>query len=220
MQSIVSNGPGGRMTYVPAVALLAVALSLLIWAFFQRSLTPDQRTISNLFYAMVLSGEGFLVGGLLITVSGSLKSHVKVTVRAIGGAAGLVIALWYPLFAASDPLVKRPAFGVTEPSDGELVEPTIEITGFTPHTEMRHYVVVTAPMGGDTVQNEPVKVSESGQFRAKATVGSAGAGTAQRFVIRVVATNSILEPGPYIAPPDVLVSDAVTVTRVERIATQ
>lgn len=106
-------------------------------------------------------------------------------------------------------------FTIMTPRNGETVEPTAPIRGLTPFLKMTHYVVVTSVKTGDSwIQNGPVDVSFGGVWTGQARLGTAGEGAGENYVIRGLATRSILTPGPLIKmPKDAIFSESVMVTR-------
>ena len=106
-------------------------------------------------------------------------------------------------------------FKITSPADGAIVDRIALIRGKTPFPEMNHYVVVTpVKTKEDWVEDGPVRVSASGLWDTQATFGSAAVGAGEQFIVRALATKSILSPGPLTeVPKDAIFSESITVTR-------
>lgn len=101
---------------------------------------------------------------------------------------------------------------ITRPLEGAIVTQTVEVRAETPYKGWNHYLVVTPSTGGDFVQDEILKAS-LGELVGQATIGSAGVGAGQRFVLRVFATKTILPNTPAQVPEDAVFSLPITVYR-------
>lgn len=106
-------------------------------------------------------------------------------------------------------------FRITAPIDGAAAGLTESIRGETPFSEMTHYIVVTPVKTGDNwVQPGPVQVSASGLWIGRATFGEAAVGAGEQFIVRALATKSILVEGALgKVPEDAIFSESITVTR-------
>jgi hypothetical protein len=212
-------------TYWAVMMLSVVSVAELGWAFFaagSTGLTSQQTTISNYFFALLGGSAGFFFGGVVLTVSGQLTPALKLSIKAIGGSALFLIALYHPLF----PIAPGKQFSadnvesigspveIKSPSTNSVVGGTVEVRGHTTHPSWRHFIVVTGPaQGSDVVQDAEVTVSPSGEILGTATLGNAAVGAGQSYTIRVVACEKRLEPGPFIRRNDLVFSNAITVTR-------
>lgn len=108
-------------------------------------------------------------------------------------------------------------FKITFPADGATVERTNLIRGETPFPEMNHYVVVIPVKTMDNwVQPGPVSVSASGLWSGSATFGAAAVGAGEQFIVRALATKSMVSEGTLAkVPGDAIFSESITVTRKE-----
>jgi len=106
---------------------------------------------------------------------------------------------------------------ITSPGDGGSVGLTEVIQGTTPYPNMRHYIIVTPlEVGGDWVQDGIVTISGAGTWTARAQFGTGDVGVGKRFMIRVMATNSIVDrPKLRGQPPDAVFSQPITVVRTQ-----
>jgi len=115
--------------------------------------------------------------------------------------------------------VEKPSqarFGVTYPIDTVAREEPA-VRGITPYIDKNNYIVVTAPTGGDSIEDGPLKISSGGQWTGHAMFGSAGVGTGETYIIRVMATKAKLSIGAMInIPEDAVFSDPVTLRRKDR----
>jgi hypothetical protein len=207
----VPKGAHFKAALAVAIFLLAVALAVLVRAFFLGTLTPDERILLNVFQALLFSGLGFILGGLAITVTSPLP-HFKIAIRAAGAGAGLVLAVLHPLYPAvgSSPVS---GLAIASPAPGSTVGQTVEVSGFTPYARWNTYLLAGSAEGGDTIQDEILRVSSSGRFSGYATLGSATVGAGLQYRIRVLATKRVLQPGPWVGASDDVVSGAVVVNR-------
>jgi hypothetical protein len=205
------------------LSLLSVAE--LGWAFLtsgSTGLTSQQTTISNYFFAVLAGAAGFFFGGVVLTVTGQLTPALKLSIRAIGGSALFLIALYHPLFpatpgkqvSAENVESVESSVEITTPSMNSVVGQWVQIRGHTTHPSWRHFVVVTGPApGSDVVQDAEVMVSPAGEIVGSATLGSAAVGAGASYTIRVVACEKPLKPGPFNRRNDLVFSNAITVTR-------
>jgi hypothetical protein len=110
--------------------------------------------------------------------------------------------------------ILRKDFKITSPLNGDRVDKNEFIQGETPFLGMHHYVIVTpVKIGTDWVQEE-AKVSFGGLWSGKAILGAAAVGVGEKFVIRALATNTTLPPGPLTeVPKDAIFSELITVKR-------
>jgi hypothetical protein len=106
---------------------------------------------------------------------------------------------------------------ITSPINGGKVAFRAAIEGTTPFIGKKHYVVVTPVENGiDWVQVKPVSVSADGSFTGEAQFGEETNGVGKKFRVRVLSTDSSLNPGTLPSSPrDAIWSDAITVTRQE-----
>jgi hypothetical protein len=88
------------------------------------------------------------------------------------------------------------------------------IRGETPFSGMHHYIIVTpVKIRTDFVEGE-ANVSPGGFWSGQAKFGEAAVGAGEKFVVRALATNSRLSPGPLTeVPKDAIFSGSITVTR-------
>jgi hypothetical protein len=105
-------------------------------------------------------------------------------------------------------------FLVTSPTDSTEVSHTEVITGLTPFAKLKHYIVVTPTrVGNDWVQANQVKIFGS-QWSGLATFGTTEIQGSERFILRALATDSVLAAGPiHKIPADAIFSDPVIVIR-------
>jgi hypothetical protein len=105
-------------------------------------------------------------------------------------------------------------FKITSPSEGDSVDIIELIRGETPFSGMHHYVIVTpVKIGADWVQEE-ARVSPGGVWNGQAVFGEVAVGPGEKYVVRALATNSTLSPGPLTkVPKDAIFSESITVTR-------
>lgn len=113
--------------------------------------------------------------------------------------------------------IKAEKFTITYPSDNSTVEMTGLIRGFTPYEDKNHYLVITPTASGeDWIQDGPVKVFTGGTWSGRAQFGTANVGQGLDFVVRAIATESVLKPGPLTeVPEDAVLSRSIKVTRKE-----
>ena len=106
-------------------------------------------------------------------------------------------------------------FVITYPSSGDVVDLTDMVQGITPYSKRNHYIVVTPiEIGGDLIQDSPVKISAGNVWTVPVRFGTPAVGAGKKFVIRAIATNSTLSPGALIKiPEDAIFSESVVVTR-------
>ncbi len=105
---------------------------------------------------------------------------------------------------------------INAPTDGADIGLDASVTGKTSVPDLNHYIIVKSVKAGISyVQDRPVSVNRTdGTFSGHARLGEAGIGLGEQFVIRVVATKSILRAAPLVnEPPDAVSSNAITVTR-------
>ena len=212
-------------TYWAVITLSLLSFGELVWAFIEAGasgLTSQQTTISDLFFDILAGSLGFFFGGIAVSVNGRLPPGMKLSIRAIGGSALFLVALYRPLFVASawEPVpngITNPAANqveITSPSTNSVVGHTVEIRGRTAHPNWRHFILVTGPaQGSEVIQDGEVTVSSSGQILGRATLGSAAVGAGESYTIRVVASEKALTRGPFIRRNGLLLSNAITVTR-------
>lgn len=223
-QSSHTASRSAEATYWAVMALSLISVLVLGWAFVaagSMGLTFQQTTISNYFFAVLAGGVGFMFGGVAVTVNGQVSQGVKLSIRAIGGSALFLIALYHPFFAMSDgEQVKANKFEsvipveITSPSTNSVVGRTVEVRGRTTHPTWRHFVIVTGPeQGSDVIQDGEVDVSPSGEMLGRATLGSVVVGAGELYTIRVVACEKGLKSGPFIHRNDLVFSNTITVTR-------
>ncbi|MGD1046189.1 MAG: hypothetical protein ABR936_12850 [Bacteroidota bacterium] len=106
-------------------------------------------------------------------------------------------------------------FRIVDPVDDAIVDRTCMIRGKSPFPGMKNYIVVTPlKVGGDVVQNGPLRVSPSGLWVGEAILGSAEVGAGEKFLIRCIATDSALTEGTLTKiPNDAIFSESITVIR-------
>lgn len=90
-----------REIWVPALLLTFVCLIFMMVAFFQKTLTDDQRPIVNGLFAVLAGAATFFIGGsAFIRFTGNLAG-VKVLFTGTAGVAIMVFTLLHPLFDKS-----------------------------------------------------------------------------------------------------------------------
>ena len=106
-------------------------------------------------------------------------------------------------------------FTISTPVDGVSVDFTDVVRGMTPFPNKNNYIVVTPlKTGDDWVQDGPVKIYGDGLWTGIARFGTGEAGVGEEFLVRAIATQSALSPGPLTqVPKDAVFSEAITVTR-------
>ena len=113
--------------------------------------------------------------------------------------------------------VKARQFTIKVPSDGGTVGLIESARGETPFPNMNHYIVVTPlKIGVDFIEDGPASVSASGVWSGSARFGAAAVGAGEQFMVRALATKSMLSPGPLAeVPDDAMFSESITVTRTK-----
>lgn len=212
-------------TYWAVMMLSLVSVAELGWAFFAAGsigLTSQQATISNYFFALLAGSAGFFFGGIVLTATGQITPAVKFSIRAIGGSAMFLIALYHPWFPVtaekpgSADIVQKivSPVEITSPSTNSVVGRTVQVRGHTTYLGGRYFILVTGPaQGSEMVQDGEVSVFPSGDILGSATLGDAAVGAGQSYTIRVVACEKQLKPGPFNHRNDLVFSNAITVTR-------
>ena len=158
----------------------------------------------------------------ICVVRGFYVSIVSLVITAIGVVAGVMA-----LFAVNHNVqtvgknLLASQFTLTK-IDGSEIQDSLKIredgvlvSGRTPYSgELNHYVIVTWPGGlVDYVQPKAI-VSFSGNWDASAKIGDVDTPPGTKFVIRCLATSSVLAPGPLLeTPANPIYSDAVVVIR-------
>jgi len=106
-------------------------------------------------------------------------------------------------------------FVITTPVEGVTVDFTDIVSGVTPFPNKNNYIVVTPlKTGDDWVQDGPVKISGDGLWTGRAQFGTGEAGVGEKFLVRAIATQATLSPGPLTqVPEDAVFSGSITVTR-------
>jgi hypothetical protein len=221
--SFFQSAPFSLAAYIPAMFLLASALSLLAWAFFQPELTPDQRIFANVFSALLCGSAGFLWGGVILDLRYKPAPNLKVAIQALGGSAIFLLGMWHPLFPPADAgqretvrLLSSPRrkLEITRPGADSVVGSEIEVRGSTSYPAYHHYIVVSGSVaGGDAVQDDTLKLSPAGELVGTATIGSSAVGAGQTYTIRIIASKTPLKPGPLVQTSGLIFSNPVTVTR-------
>lgn len=105
---------------------------------------------------------------------------------------------------------------ITSLTNGAEVEFDDRILGTTPFPELNHYIVVTpVRVGTAFVQDNPASVNRvDGTFSGTARFGGAEVGVGEQFIVRVLATKTILPAGPLTHEPEnAVTSNSVTVRR-------
>src|SRR5262249_12677274 len=152
------------------LTLSLASFCVVAWAFYAAGvsgLDPDQRAISNFFFALLAGGAGFFFSGITLNMTGQIWPNMKFTIRAISGIALFLVILFHPLFISQgsgrgqtslDPTRMGGGIRITNPSSGTSVGPMIEVHGHTDYSLWHHYVVVEGLKGGgDIVQDGEVK---------------------------------------------------------------
>lgn len=105
---------------------------------------------------------------------------------------------------------------ITEPVNGETVPSVVLLRGTTPFLNMNHYVVVTPVEAPTTWVQEPAaRVDASGAWTGQAYIGTETS-VGKRFIVRCLATESQLQPGPLEKMPEnAVLSEPITVVRGE-----
>jgi hypothetical protein len=202
-------------SYIAVQILLLASLFGLGWAFYSSGLS------SNFFFALLAGTEGFLFGGVVLTLTGTIRPNMKLAIRAVGGSALFLAALLHPLLAStahigSLPGPRPPERGIfiTSPLTGSVVGPTAQINGHTDYPWLRHFIIVTGlKAGGDIVQDSEVNVSSTGEISVNATLGGAAVGAGEMYTIRIVACETALNAGPLVSRKDLIVSNVISVVR-------
>lgn len=149
------------------------------------------------FWGLIVAVGSLIIGiaGLMVALD-ALKSEVK--------AVGSDIQ--------KQSLARQ--FLVTSPTDSTEVSHTEIVTGRTPFPQLNHYIVVTPTrVGNDWVQANQVKIFGS-QWSGLATFGTTEIQGPERFIVRALATDSVLEAGPiHKVPGDAIFSDPIIVIR-------
>jgi hypothetical protein len=105
---------------------------------------------------------------------------------------------------------------INAPTDGADIGLDASVTGKTTVPDLNHYIIVKSVKAGISyVQDRPVSVNRTdGTFSGNARLGEAGIGLGEQFVIRVLATKSMLRTAPLVnEPPDAVSSNTITVNR-------
>jgi hypothetical protein len=105
---------------------------------------------------------------------------------------------------------------INAPAEGADIGLDASVTGKTSVPDLNHYIIVKSVKAGISyVQDRPVSINRTdGTFSGNARLGEAGIGLGEQFVIRVLATKSMLRAAQLInEPPDAVSSNAMTVTR-------
>jgi uncharacterized membrane protein YciS (DUF1049 family) len=111
--------------------------------------------------------------------------------------------------------VRASAFKIMSPEEGQAVSMIEVVRGKTPFLDMNNYLVVVPVKTGDLfVQPGPLQVSPGGFWTGRVTLGSAGVGSGQEFLIYAISTKGTLPAGPLAKlPVDAVTSDSVKVIR-------
>lgn len=117
--------------------------------------------------------------------------------------------------ARLEDLTKRNQFIITDPKNGAILEMTDIIKGTTPYVTKNHYIIVTPlKTGDDWVQKDILKISPTGLWSGRAIFGTASIGIGEDFIVRIIASNSTLPPGPLTQiPTDSIISEAIKISR-------
>ena len=103
---------------------------------------------------------------------------------------------------------------ISIPKDGGTVALADIVSGTTPCPGKPHYILVTTPQAANFVQNAPPKPAPDGSFTGTAQFGEGEQGVGQKFLIRILVTDSSVSRGSLSQfPTDAVLSPAVSVTR-------
>lgn len=185
---------------------------------------PPVSMLDKLLNAISEQGKTVVkaIGELRETVITEFRRNARLAkISIVITSLGFIVTLGYIVF----PLMSRVQqvekgilarqFRITAPVDGATVGLTELIRGETPFPEMNHYIVVTPlKTRDDFVEDGPVNVSTSGVWAGNAKFGAAAVGAGEQFMVRALATKSILSPGPLTeVPEDAIFSESIIVTR-------
>jgi len=112
-------------------------------------------------------------------------------------------------------LVVRPI--LAQPSNRARVGPSEQVSGTTSLPNVNHYIVVTPiETGVNYVQDTPASVARDGSLTGIAKFGEGSNGINQDFLMYIVATHGVLQPGQVREfPNDAVFSESVRVTRIK-----
>ncbi len=156
------------------------------------------------------------------TVSAEFRANARTAkfsiIITLIGFLATVISVILPIMKSVERVEKdimASRFKITQPGDGETVDLTAVVRGQTPFPEINNYVIVTALKTGDSfIEDGPVKSYAGGLWTGRAKFGAAGVGSGEEFVVRGLATKSVLIHGPLTGlPEDAIFSDPIIVTR-------
>jgi hypothetical protein len=123
---------------------------------------------------------------------------ILVILLAVAVIAVLFIGLSPPqesgVLLATDP-EPGTEFVILKPIDGGAVGPIESVSGRTPHTGAKHYVVVTPVQVGQAFVQPRARVSDQGTWVGTAHFGAGARGFDEEFIVFAIATYEALTPG-------------------------
>jgi len=105
---------------------------------------------------------------------------------------------------------------IISPKPLALVSDSVLVVGSSPYLSSNGwhtYLIVEGPAGGPVVQQARLNPDQEGNVSGNAIIGSGSVGIGATFVIRLLATRTLLQPGALIDAPDGNWSSPVSVIR-------
>jgi hypothetical protein len=211
------------MNYIAAMAILAFAMTMVVWVMAKKEVPPDIKPLVNVCAALLSGSAGYVWGGITLHFVWQPDSRQRVMVQAVSGAAIFLLMMWHPLYPGVAAAVTegkgvavRPELTISEPEDNSVVADEILVRAWTSYGDLHYYVQISGKeAGGDYIQDRELTLSDKGELTGMAHVGTWTEGAGQTYTLSIVGSREVLHAG---APPSgrrLIRSKSIVVRREE-----